>query len=493
MSPKPVNLSVPEWASLLGVAPPEDWLSELTGVQPDSRRIRPGDIFVAIEGFEGDGHRFVNDALRKGAAGIVAGHVLPVKVKVPVAVVPDPRSALAKISRHLFQYPDEALRLTGVTGTNGKTSVVGYIYQLLERRGISCGQLGTVSYRFGQREIPARRTTPGAPDLHEYLRSMVDAGCTDCVMEVSSHALDQERVNALKFDTAVFTNLSQDHLDYHSDMESYFHTKAELFKFPSLQFRIAGEDQWSRRLSQICGEKVLHCGLSADCDVRAEILNSDLEGVRAEIFSPWGEGILRLSQPGEHNLRNVLQALAVVAGYGLPLPEILKEVPYLKAAPGRLEPIPSSRGKVLVDYAHTPDALANVLKLLRSLTAGKVIVVFGCGGDRDRRKRPLMVRACAQADEMILTVDNPRTEDPSRIFSDMREGLQAGDSYRIIGDRRRAIEQGVFMLEEGDVLLIAGKGHETVQQIGALQLPFDDRVVAAEMLVKRELSRTGRC
>ena len=492
MSPKPIRLTAREWADLLGAEVPANWPAELTGIQPDSRRIRSGELFIAIAGFEGDGHRFVSDAVRKGAVGIVATHTLPVKVNVPVVLVDDPRAVLTRLSRHLFGFADEKLRLAGVTGTNGKTSVVGYIYQLLELCGKKCGQLGTVSYLIGQREIPARRTTPGAPELHEYLKSMVDAGCGDCAMEVSSHALDQQRVAELSFDAAVFTNLSQDHLDYHQDMESYFEAKAELFRFPSLKFRIAGEDKWSRRLSETCGQPVLLCGFADDCQVKAKILESDLDGIHAEIQTPWGKGVLRLPQPGEHNLRNALQALAVTAGYGLPFSELLSEIPNLKAAPGRLEDIPSPCGKVLVDYAHTPDALENILALVKPLTVGKVIVVFGCGGDRDRSKRPLMVRACALADEMILTNDNPRTEDPAQIFSDMKQGIQPGDSYQVIIDRRIAIEKGISMLGEEDVLLIVGKGHETVQSIGAMQLPFDDRVVAGEMIAKRESSKTGK-
>lgn len=491
MSPKPVSLSASDWTLLLGRKAPTGWPAHLTGVQPDSRRVRPGDIFVAINGSEGDGHRFAADAVRRGAAAIVATHELSPGLKVPVALVPDARMTLTVLSRKLFQFPDRYLRLTGVTGTNGKTSVVGFVYQLLEAQGRACGQLGTVSYLFGQREIPARRTTPGAPDLHEYLRSMVDVGCEDCVMEVSSHALDQQRVAGLEFDTAVFTNLSQDHLDYHQDLETYFHAKASLFRYPTLGQRIVGEDVWSRRLAAECEAEVLSCGLAADCDVRADILQADLSGIQAKVQSPWGEGVMRMTPPGEHNLRNMLQALAVVAGYGLPFARLLESVKYLKPAPGRLETVPSRTGKVLVDYAHTPDALANVIQLLKRLTSGKLMVVFGCGGDRDRLKRPLMVRAAALADEMILTHDNPRSEDPAQIFADMREGLLPGDRFQIIEDRRAAIECGVNMLTSDDLLLIAGKGHETVQVVGAVQLPFDDRSVAAAALAKRELSHTG--
>lgn len=493
MSPKPVSLSASDWTALLGVRPPADWPAQLSGVQPDSRRVRAGDLFVAINGVEGDGHRFAADAVRRGAAGIVAVQDLALPLKVPVVRVPDSRALLARLSRVLYQYPDRELRLTGVTGTNGKTTVVGFVWQLMEALDHPCGQLGTVSYRFGQREIPARRTTPGGPELHEYLRAMADAGCGDAVMEVSSHALDQQRVAELAFDAAVFTNLSQDHLDYHADMESYFQAKRRLFDFPDLRLRIVGDDTWSRRLAAAYGPSVISCGLEKHCQVRAEVRHADLRGIRAEIRSPWGEGWLEMGLPGEHNLRNLLQALAVCAGYGLPFERLLAAAKDLKSAPGRLESVPARCGRVLVDYAHTPDALANVIQLLKPLTPGRLMVVFGCGGDRDRLKRPLMVQAAALADEMILTNDNPRSEDPAQIFADMRHGLRAGDRFRIIEDRRQAIEYGVEQLQEDDLLLIAGKGHETVQVVGAVQLPFDDRTVAAASLAKRELSQTGSC
>lgn len=492
MSPKSISLTSTQWMELLGATPPGVWPKGLTGVQPDSRRVRPGDLFVAIEGVIGDGHRFVQDAIRRGAAGLVTEHPLSQALSIPEVVVPDSRAALARISRTLFGCPDEELRIAAITGTNGKTSVVGYVHQLLQAMDLRAGLLGTVSYRFGMREIPARRTTPGAPELHEFLRSMVDAGCSDCVMEVSSHALDQKRVLDLRFHTAVFTNLSQDHLDYHSDMEAYFQTKARLFREYDLQNRLVGEDEWSQRLVKETGGEVLTCGLGEGCDVRASKIQMSLEGSRASFHSPWGEGLLQIPQPGEYNLRNALQALAVVAGYGLPVSNLLEAARGLQAAPGRLQRIPTRRGTVFVDYAHTPDALYNVLGLLRGLTRGRVLVVFGCGGDRDRSKRSLMVQAAATfADELILTLDNPRTEDPDQIFADMKVGLEEGVSYQILEDRAGAIQKGVQMLQNEDILLVAGKGHETVQQVGALQIPFDDREVVAKALAKNELSKTG--
>jgi UDP-N-acetylmuramoyl-L-alanyl-D-glutamate--2,6-diaminopimelate ligase len=484
------NLTAEDWRAILDAAPPSAWPDAIRGVHADSRRIRPGFVFVAVKGHAGDGHRFIDDAVRRGASAVISEHAA--KAAVPVAKVGDARAALARLSRAFYGYPDRGLRLTGVTGTNGKTSVAGFVHQLLEGAGRPAGLIGTVAYTFGQRQIPARRTTPGPPELQELLRSMRNEGCVEAVMEVSSHALDQRRVEGLAFDAAVFTNLSRDHLDYHRTMEAYFEAKMRLFRFDTLSRRIVGEDPWSDRLAEGFGPEVIRCGLGKGCAVRAENLRTDVSGTTAVLHSPWGSGEARLEIPGEHNIRNLLQALAVVGGRELPFEEALGAVGTLKAAPGRLERIPSTGGKVFVDYAHTPDALEKVLSTLRPLTEGRLTVVFGCGGDRDRSKRaPMVEAAAARADRLLLTSDNPRTEDPGRIFDDMREGLSGGEDAEVVPDRAEAIRRGVETLREGDVLLIAGKGHETVQEIGHQQVPFDDREVTLRALRERELYWTG--
>lgn len=492
MPERSVALSRIRWSELLGTPPPPSWPREISGVHPDSRRIRGGHVFVAVEGRAGDGRAFVEDAIRRGAAAVVSDRPVDTRGRAPVVRVDNAREALSRIALEFYGHPDRELRITGVTGTNGKTSVTGFIHQLLTACGRQSGLLGTVAYTFGYRNIPARHTTPGAPDLQGFLRQMVDAGCTDCAMEISSHALDQRRVAGLRIDTAVFTNLSQDHLDYHRDMEAYFACKAELFGMPPVKRRVVGEDGWSARLAETHGPSVIRCGLGAECQVRAVDVNTDLSGTSARLSSPWGDGDLWIPLVGEHNLRNALQALAVVAGFGFPLESLLGHLRRLVPAPGRLQPIPSARGTVLVDYAHTPDALENVLRTLRPLTSGRLITVFGCGGDRDRGKRPLMAKAAAAwSNELILTTDNPRNEDPDRIFDDMRGGLTEQDSRRVVPDRKEAIGEGIALLEEGDVLLIAGKGHETVQLVGAMQIPFDDREVAAKLLAERNARMAG--
>jgi UDP-N-acetylmuramoyl-L-alanyl-D-glutamate--2,6-diaminopimelate ligase len=486
-----VTLTALEWRTLLGVAPPSVWPKTLSGLHPDSRRIRAGDLFVAIPGHQADGLNFLADALRRGAGAVIAARMPEPRPSVPVVVVADPRAVLARLSSALYGYPGRQLRITGITGTNGKTTVAVYVRQLLASAGRDCGVLGTVCYAFGQREIPSRRTTPGPPELQQLLRSMCDAGCSDCAMEISSHALDQQRVAGLEVNCAVFTNLSQDHLDYHHDMESYFAAKARLFEFPSLEHRVLGDDAWSRRLHAIHGG--LRCGFDPDCEVRATDIRLHIDGTQARVHSPWGEGDLSLAATGAHNLRNALQALAVCGSYGLPFSDLLRAAATLRAAPGRLEPIPAPRGRIYVDYAHTPDAVANVLGALRPLVSGKLIVLLGCGGDRDRGKRPLMTAAAACADQLILSSDNPRSEDPAAILRDMLPGIPAGLAHEIIPDRATAIQRGVDLLETNDLFLIAGKGHETVQEIGAMQIPFDDRDVARKAAeLRRQQLPEGR-
>lgn len=474
-----VFLSPADWREALGTRAGPNWPAAIRGVTPDSRQVRPGVVFVAVRGHKGDGHQHVADAIRKGALALVLAEPPNPRPEIPHVVVDDTRAALARLAATFQGHPSRELNITGITGTNGKTTVAAFVKQLLEARGHNCGQLGTVAHAFGGREIPARRTTPGAEELQSLLRSMVDAGCTHCAMEISSHALDQRRVEALEVHTAVFTNLSRDHLDYHGDMESYFAAKAALFRFPALKRRIVGDDAWSLRLAKEHGDAVITCGLSPGCAVRAEVLEATRDGTRARVKTPWGEAGLSLPLAGGYNLRNALQAIAAVSDGTETFQASVAACASLRSAPGRLEPIPAFRGRVLVDYAHTPDALTNVLAALRPLTPGRLFVVFGCGGDRDRGKRtPMAAAASAHADALVLTNDNPRTENPNQIFADMVEGIPPGVRFEVVPDRAAAIRRGVELLGPEDTLLIAGKGHETVQEFQNARVPFDDRAVA---------------
>lgn len=482
-----VVLTGAEWREVLGVAAlPPGWPKRFSGVTEDSRQVRPGWIFVAVSGTQTDGHRFLEDAVRRGAVGLVAGAAAGRGFSCPLVTVENPRTALAALAAARFGHPSRELVVAGVTGTNGKTTVTGYARQLFEGAGHACGLVGTVEYAFGMRRIPARRTTPGPVELQELLRSMREAACTHCMMEVSSHALSQQRVDSLQFAAAVFTNLSQDHLDYHGTMEAYFQAKAQLFAFPELKVRIVGEDAWSDRLAAMYPGEVLRCGLGAGMDVRAALLGVDRDGSTLGVESPWGRGELRLPAVGEHNVRNALQAAALAAGLGVSWAQVLDGLQQVKAAPGRMESIPSAVGRVLVDYAHTPDALANVLRTLRPLVKGRLVVVFGCGGDRDRAKRPQMAAEAARyGDLLLLTQDNPRTEDPNRIFGDMLQGIPDAVSLEVIPDRAAAIHRAVEVMAEADLVLIAGKGHETMQEFAGCKVPFDDREVAREAIRRR--------
>lgn len=482
-----VTLTPNAWRSTLGVSVlPSGWPPQVSGVTCDSRQVRPGQIFVAVRGTRNDGGAYIAEAVRRGAAAVVTETAPTFRVEKPVVKVEDARATLARLAAELNGHPSHHLKLVGVTGTNGKTTVTVFARQLLEACGHPCGLIGTVSYAFGSREIPARRTTPGAAELQELLRSMREADCTHCAMEVSSHAIDQKRVEALRIHTAVFTNLSQDHLDYHGDMDSYYAVKARLFDFPDLQHRIVGEDEASQKLASAHPGQVIRCGLGPENDVRAEILHADRDGSLLRILSPWGRGEVRLPTPGEHNVRNALQALASAMCAGADWGKCLAELAHLRPAPGRLESIPSDCGRVVVDYAHTPDAIANALQTLRPLVSGRLIVVFGCGGDRDRGKRaPMAARASEHADLLLLTQDNPRTEDPNHIFADMLAGIPDGMRMEVIPDRAAAIARGVSLLEENDLLLIAGKGHESVQEFASHRVPFDDREVARACLRQR--------
>ena len=470
---------------------------DIKQVVEDSRAATPGSLFIARGGTKTDGRKYITDAIAKGAVAVLAEGTASVPPSAAALTCDDVPLASSLIAERFFGNPSKSLILIGITGTNGKTTITYLIRQLLNTIGLKCGLIGTVQIDDGATVEPANLTTPPAIELSRLMRSMVDHGCTACVMEASSHALHQKRTAGLGFKIGVFTNLTGDHLDYHKTMEAYLDAKAILFeKLPSDGTAVLNvDDEASQSLSQRTNARVISCSAtdsSAKC--HAKIGRQTLAHIETTFTGPWGSFDCKLPLIGRHNVANALQALAVCHAMGLSLKQLRDGIASCKAPPGRLEPVTSADHgfAVLVDYAHTDDALENVLRSLRlivgaSSKGGKLRVVFGCGGDRDRTKRPRMARiACRYADDVIITSDNPRTEPPEGIINEVRTGVPAERlaSTLCITDRTEAIHAAIERTRPGDILLIAGKGHEDYQIIGTTKRPFDDRKVAAAALVK---------
>ena len=456
-------------------------VSEGLMVRTDSRSVQKGDVFVAISGPVRDGSDFVPQALENGAAYVVCASEVETGVA-ELIVHPDPREALGELATAYFKTDECKVKLVGITGTNGKTTVSYLIEQLLSSAGMKVGVLGTVSYRWPGFEQEAPLTTPGCWQLHELLSRMNQAGVYVAVMEVSSHALDQKRVAGLTFDAAVITNVTQDHLDYHGDMESYFKAKCLLFNhYPSALKRgiINFDDPYGRRLLECYGPSI-GFGLEKSSTVGSDSLCGEMlscTGDGMKLIMTRGEQKWEIESDliGRHNGSNLLAAQAVGLHLGL-TPEQMNVFAEFDGVPGRLERVRNDHGfNIFVDYAHTPDALENVLRTLKELNFNRIITVFGCGGDRDRTKRPIMARAaCRYSDVAVLTSDNPRTEDPMLILDDVREGIEDCDFVIEDVDRASAIRKAVAEMTADDVLLIAGKGHETYQIIGTEKRDFSD-------------------
>jgi UDP-N-acetylmuramoyl-L-alanyl-D-glutamate--2,6-diaminopimelate ligase len=464
---------------------------EVTGVVSDSRAVRPGSLFVAISGQHADGGRYAGEAVEKGAVAVAAEGEVRIPRTAAFVKIPDARSALADLSAAFYGNPSAQMKMVGITGTNGKTTVAHLVADVLEGTGCSAGLLGTVEYRIGQRIIPASRTTPEPPVLQSLLRKMKDADCRAVVMEVSSHALVQQRVRGIDYDIAVFTNLSRDHLDYHRSREEYFRAKSILFENMGKGRKrghavLNADDPCGRRLLERndIGARKCSFGIDADADVSAEDIQLTNEGTSYTLKSPWGEARVRSRMLGRFNVYNGLAAFAVCGILGVGVEDIAGVIAGTRRVPGRLEEVENESGfKVFVDYAHTDDALAHVLKTLREITPRRLIVVFGCGGDRDRTKRPAMAQVAGNlADRCILTSDNPRTEDPGSILEEVKSGFESAASYEIVEDREEAIRHAIESAGKGDVVLIAGKGHETFQEFANTTVPFDDRLVAEKYL-----------
>jgi UDP-N-acetylmuramoyl-L-alanyl-D-glutamate--2,6-diaminopimelate ligase len=454
----------------------------------DSRHVRPGDLFVAVPGTKVDGHQFIQMALDSGASAIMAEHALTLPAAVPLLVVRGAREALALAAHVLAGSPTERLTVCGITGTSGKTTTAFLVRSILEQAGWPTGLLGTVAYVIGRREIPSDMTTPDANDLAGYFAQMVEAGLKAAVMEVSSHALDQRRTAGIRFSVAAFTNLSPEHRDYHLTMDDYRAAKGRLFEMldPQAAAVLNADDPVSAYYKQVTHARVLWYGLKGGVDVTAEDVRLSLSGTRFMLVTPRGRAEARTALLGLHNVQNCLAAAAVGEALGLPLEKIVAGIAALPMVRGRLEAVPGDRPfTVLVDYAHKTDALEHCLGTVHDLVHGhgRLIAVFGCGGNRDRKKRPDMAKVAERlADRVIVTSDNPRNEEPQAIAAEIVAGFSSMQKVTVELDRRAAIALAISEARPGDAVVIAGKGHETYQQIGDVKRPFDDREVAAEIL-----------
>jgi UDP-N-acetylmuramoyl-L-alanyl-D-glutamate--2,6-diaminopimelate ligase len=446
---------------------------EISGLAYDNRAVAPGTLFFCVPGFTRDGHDFAADAIERGAAALVVQR--PLGLGVPEVQVDDVRVAMAQAAARFFGDPTAQLNVIGITGTNGKTTTAFLVRDLLGR---PCGLLGTVKNVVAGVDRVVVRTTPEAIELQRTFREMLDGGDEACAMEVSSHALELHRVDGVHFSVALFTNLTQDHLDFHRDMEAYFEAKRRLFEVAEGPRIVNADDEYGRRLPAD-----VTFGIDSEADYRAVELEIGQAGCRFRALTPDGEFAVSIPLPGRFNVLNALGAWAAARALGTPAEEIAQRLPRAGRVPGRFEPVEAGQPfAVLVDYSHTPDSLENALLAAREVSGGRVICVFGCGGDRDRAKRPLMGEiACRLADLAIVTSDNPRSEDPEAIIAEVMRGCLPGTEAEL--DRRKAIFRAVGEAQPGDVVLIAGKGHEQGQEFeNGRKEPFDDVTVAREAL-----------
>jgi len=508
-------------ARLLEGPAAESSATPISALDYDSRAVRPGALFCCIPGYRSDGHNHAPAALDAGASALLVER--PLELGVPEVRVDSVRAALGPLSDAFFGHPSQALSLVGVTGTNGKTTTTFLVRALLEQAGVGCGLMGTVKRIVGAREEPAARTTPEAPDINRALAQMVAGGSGACAMEVSSHALALYRTDGLAFACAIFTNLTQDHLDFHRSIEEYFAAKRRLFESSPRSSVINVGDRFGARLAAEAPAAVTFALVddappelgtaAAQADFRARIISSGPQGSRFQLDHPGGSDTVTLSLPGRFNVENALGALAALHALGFELQPLLPALERPLVVPGRMEAIDVGQPfTVLIDYAHTPDSLARVLAAARELlesapartagtaTKGRLLCVFGAGGDRDRAKRPLMGEAAARgADLLIVSSDNPRSERPEAIIAEIMEGVErarrksGAPDTEVIVDRGAAIEQAIALAEPGDIVLIAGKGHERGQELeGGRIIPFDDALVAREAIERAAASGAWR-
>lgn len=463
----------------------------------DNRRVVPGSVFFAVKGGRIDGNSFIDQAIERGALAVISENPVPKFFRdgVTYIQVSDVREALASCARSFYGAPDQKFNLVGITGTNGKTTTAFCLQSILAKLGCKAGLLGTVHYDVGGRTLPAYRTTPESVDVYHLFSQMLENQCRYGIMEVSSHGIDQRRVDFVEFEVGVFLNLTQDHLDYHGSLEEYFESKAKLFtgetgwQVPKAVINL--DDPFGKRLLARVEDsvKVLTIGIEVRADLCARNLALGPEGTTFEVS--YQDELHRVVSPllGRYNVLNLLAAMGVLLQLGLSIEEVVSVIPDIAGVPGRMERIDlPTEFSVLVDYAHTDDALANALSMLKEITKGRVLVVFGCGGNRDRSKRSKMVQAAQSfADYVIATADNSRSEPLAQIFGDMKKGVEDEDRIVFIEDRRLAIQRALEIAKPGDCVLLAGKGHETYQEVSDTVMPFDEKKIVFDLLQSQEL------
>ncbi len=456
--------------------------AEILSLEYDSRKVHPGSLFCCVVGQLFDGHNFAQNAVDAGASALLVEHLLPLNV--PQIIAPNARRAMAELAAAFYGYPQREMTILGVTGTNGKTTTTYMVKSIAEQAGKKVGVIGTIRIMIGNESLHTDRTTPESIDLFRILRQMADAKVDLVVMEVSSHALEQFRVHGITFDVGLFTNLTQDHLDYHKSFDNYFRAKKILF-YNSKKAVINVDDAYAERMMDGLTIPIMTFGVRDRADLSASNIDITTEGVQFDLHTPEGDVLMHLHTPGLFSVFNAMGAAGMCLSIGIRLGCIKDGLEALTSVSGRLESIRTTRPfSVFVDYAHTPDALENVLKTVRQFAKKRVICVFGCGGDRDRAKRPIMGETAGRfSDFCIITSDNPRTENPMSIIDSIEEGTKrSGTKYTIIENRKEAIRYAISIAQEQDIIMIAGKGHENYQEINGTKYHFDDKEIVEELL-----------
>lgn len=460
---------------------------EINGIFYDSKQLKPGGLFFAIKGTRLNGQDFIDEAIERGAVCIVSESDFITFKNVCKVIVKDARKACANIANNFYQHPSREIKVIGITGTNGKTTTLHLVEAILKQAGKGCGTMGTISYNMGERRIPATNTTPSAIMIQMFLREMVKARIPYCVMEVSSHSLHQCRVEGIRYKSAIFTNLSNEHLDYHQDMQGYLNAKRKLFEMleEDGSALVNADDPRSKEIIAATRGRVTTYAIKQAAEVSAQQIKFSIKGSSFKVDTPSGALDIKTSLIGEYNIYNILGAISFAVAEGIGLEDIREAIRNFKGAPGRLQKVDCGQDfSVFVDYAHTDDAIKNVLGALKKLSKKRIITVFGCGGDRDRSKRPRMGKAAAElADFLIITSDNPRSENPKGIIDEIVKGLPCDfKDYKISLDRKKAIEGSLEMAKDGDIVLIAGKGHETYQVLKDTVVGFDDCKIVEDAL-----------